>query len=395
MKAIFTTTLFLLVQFIFSQDSKVYTSHEVDTFPQFEGNPCNATIDAEDCFKNQVIQHVGRVVEYPAKALLSKEEGVVYLQFEVDSTGLVKNIRGRSKNEDFKKEAIRTIGLLSNLKPAVKDGKNVPFVFGLPVHFVLPKPQTPKIDYFPQELLVHPNVNNEKDANRYLDALIRNQVIAILNQKSNLSTIRKHSKDTLSIRLSFQVDHEGFAKDKENKVEINSRKLAEKFRNPLTKIPSKLPKFKVLNRKADTIVSVHYFHYLFLPPKEKNGVLVEIDLEEKYEGGTVLEIPIFPGCENLSFEKSMQCFQQKMQEHIKNHFIYPEEALRSGKYGKVYIIFQISEKGTIEKIRTKGPHPILEKEAVRIIEQLPNMTPGKYNGEPIEIPFSIPITFKL
>ncbi len=395
MKIIFTFIVFFSAQLAFSQEKKLYNHHEVDQFPRFEGNPCNGATNQNICFKNQVIQHVGEVVQYPEQALLNKEEGVVYLQFEVDTIGAIKNIKARSKNEDFKNEAVRAIGLLSHLKPAIKDGKNVSFVYGLPVHFILPKPKTPQIEYFPRELLIHPNVSDETAAIEYLNGLIKNKVVAILNQKSNLMAIRKHSKDTLSIRLSIQVNREGHVQNKESQIQINSKKLSEKFRGQISEIPPSLPQFKVLNRKADTIASVHYFDYLFLPPKEKDGILVEIPAEEKYEGGTVWEIPIFPGCENLSYKKAKQCFQLMMQDHITRHFRYPIEAIRSGKSGRVNIIFEITKEGGIDNIRTKGPHKVLEKEAIRIIQQLPKMIPGKNNGKPVVIPFSIPITFKL
>ena len=37
----------------------------------------------------------------------------------------------------------------------------------------------------------------------------------------------------------------------------------------------------------------------------------------------------------------------------------------------------------------------LEKEAKRIIDKLPRMTPGRQRGRPVRVPFSIPITFRL
>jgi protein TonB len=37
----------------------------------------------------------------------------------------------------------------------------------------------------------------------------------------------------------------------------------------------------------------------------------------------------------------------------------------------------------------------LEKEARRIIENLPQMIPGKQRGKAVRVPYSIPITFKL
>ncbi|MDB9850527.1 energy transducer TonB, partial [Flavobacteriaceae bacterium] len=41
------------------------------------------------------------------------------------------------------------------------------------------------------------------------------------------------------------------------------------------------------------------------------------------------------------------------------------------------------------------PDKNLEAEALRIIEKLPKMIPGKQRGRPVRVPFSIPITFKL
>ncbi|NNL01710.1 MAG: energy transducer TonB, partial [Eudoraea sp.] len=46
-------------------------------------------------------------------------------------------------------------------------------------------------------------------------------------------------------------------------------------------------------------------------------------------------------------------------------------------------------------IRYRGPDKNLEKEALRIIEKLPRMTPGKQRARAVRVPFSIPITFKL
>lgn len=103
--------------------------------------------------------------------------------------------------------------------------------------------------------------------------------------------------------------------------------------------------------------------------------------------------PIFPGCENENDLKA--CFQQNMQEHIGKYFKYPDEAQRQGIQGRVSIMFTIDEDGSITNIRKRGPHELLENEAVRIIEKLPRMTPGTYEGKTVKVPFSIPISFRL
>jgi TonB family protein len=105
------------------------------------------------------------------------------------------------------------------------------------------------------------------------------------------------------------------------------------------------------------------------------------------------EVPIFPGCENAEDKKA--CFQEKMQLHIRKNFNYPKEAQDLGIQGRVSLVFSISTDGTIKNIRKRGPHKLLENEAVRIIERLPKMIPGKDGDKTVDVPFSIPITFKL
>ncbi|MDT0539104.1 M56 family metallopeptidase [Croceitalea sp. P059] len=105
------------------------------------------------------------------------------------------------------------------------------------------------------------------------------------------------------------------------------------------------------------------------------------------------EVPIFPGCENATDKRA--CFQESMQNHIRKHFNYPKEAQELDIQGRVSIVFKITENGDVDDIRMRGPDKVLEAEALRIIQRLPKMKPGKQNGKAVSVPFSIPITFKL
>ncbi|MAJ31386.1 MAG: energy transducer TonB [Flavobacteriaceae bacterium] len=105
------------------------------------------------------------------------------------------------------------------------------------------------------------------------------------------------------------------------------------------------------------------------------------------------DVPVFPGCEGSSNKK--KCFQEMMQKHIRKNFRYPEIAQEMGIQGRVNVMFVIQKDGSIGGIRMRGPDKNLEAEALRIINKLPNMTPGKQRGRPVKVPFSIPITFRL
>ncbi len=109
--------------------------------------------------------------------------------------------------------------------------------------------------------------------------------------------------------------------------------------------------------------------------------------------GKVDEVPIFPGCGDEADPR--ECFQQMMHKHISKNFRYPEEAQKQGIQGRVNVMFTIGADGIISNIRMRGPDKLLEAEVARIISRLPQMEPGRHNGKGVNVPYSIPITFKL
>jgi len=124
----------------------------------------------------------------------------------------------------------------------------------------------------------------------------------------------------------------------------------------------------------------------------------EVEMEEVEEDisvpfAVIEDVPVFPGCEGASNKKA--CFQEQMQKHIRKNFRYPEIAQEMGVQGRVSVVFVIQKDGSIGNIRMRGPDKNLEAEAMRIIQKLPKMTPGKQRGRPVKVPFSIPINFKL
>ncbi|WP_445383130.1 energy transducer TonB [Robiginitalea sp. IMCC43444] len=119
----------------------------------------------------------------------------------------------------------------------------------------------------------------------------------------------------------------------------------------------------------------------------------EMDEDIDVPFAVIEDVPVFPGCESESDKRA--CFNEMMQKHIRKNFRYPEIAQEMGIQGRVAVMFTIQKDGSIGNIRMRGPDKNLEAEAMRIIQKLPKMTPGKQRGRPVRVPFSIPITFKL
>ena len=129
-------------------------------------------------------------------------------------------------------------------------------------------------------------------------------------------------------------------------------------------------------------------------------IIEEIEVEEEFDDidvpfAVIEDVPIFPGCESVAKSQRRTCFQDKINQHIRRNFRYPEIAQEMGIQGRVYVNFIIAKDGSITNIRMRGPDKNLENEAQRIISRLPQMTPGKQRGRAVRVPFSIPITFRL
>lgn len=102
--------------------------------------------------------------------------------------------------------------------------------------------------------------------------------------------------------------------------------------------------------------------------------------------------PVWPGCEGTETEKS-NCFNQKLVQHLKEHYKFPKDAKGNFIRGKAVISFNINKEGKVEIISAEGPKKELNEEAKRIIMLIPKMKPGERAGQPVPIKYTVPFTF--
>ncbi|MFY7811719.1 MAG: energy transducer TonB [Flavobacterium sp.] len=132
---------------------------------------------------------------------------------------------------------------------------------------------------------------------------------------------------------------------------------------------------------------------------QENKVNENLEIEKKEEDYSIYEIetvqisPIFPGCE-LSDDK-LNCFKEKINNHIFKRFTYPVEAQEKSIQGKVIINLLIENNGVIIIDSAIGPNIILEKEARRILDKLPIVKPGMQNNKFVGTKLITSVTFKI
>ena len=85
-----------------------------------------------------------------------------------------------------------------------------------------------------------------------------------------------------------------------------------------------------------------------------------------------------------------------LMDFLKENIKYPEQAEREGIEGRVVAGFIVERDGSVSNIEIlKSVHPLLDAEVVRVMSLMPNWIPGRQNGQPVRVKYSLPITFRL
>lgn len=101
--------------------------------------------------------------------------------------------------------------------------------------------------------------------------------------------------------------------------------------------------------------------------------------------------PVWPGCEDNADKK--ECFNKMLMQHIRENIKYSKND--KGEYirGKAIVSMEVNEKGEVIVNKVEGKYPQINKEAKRLMEAIPKMTPGQLAGKPKAIGYTIPINF--
>ena len=98
----------------------------------------------------------------------------------------------------------------------------------------------------------------------------------------------------------------------------------------------------------------------------------------------VEEMPQFPGG------------QEGLMIFLRDNMKYPKEATEKGIQGRVLAKFIVEKDGLVSEPEiVKSVYPALDEEALRVVRCMPKWKPGKQNGKPVRVRFTIPLSFRL
>ena len=341
--------------------SQVFTV--VEEMPVFQGGD-KALM--EFIYKNTV---------YPKNAKDKNIQGRVIVRFVVGADGIVRDAEVLKKvDPELDAEALRVINLIPKWQPGMQGGKPVNVYYSIPITFNLA----------PSGQMNQPRFILSGNDTIYLvvtkKPIFPGGGYALYKFKSDNIKYPDAAKSNLlegSVTVQFIVNENGSISDFQIPASggISPSIDAEALR--VAKLMPAWQPGKENGRVVKVRTSTSFNFYMTSSSNSNVAAPKEVFV-------VVEEMPVFPGGDSTLIK------------FISSNIQYPKNAKEKNIQGRVILKFCVTYEGKITKVGVlKGVNQELDFEAIRVIKMLPQWQPGMQGGKPVNVWFSVPVTFKL
>jgi TonB family protein len=165
---------------------------------------------------------------------------------------------------------------------------------------------------------------------------------------------------------------------------VNAEKVVDvRYDGPQKQITKKGRKNATINMGVDKTILVVETDETKAETPETNTAVGTFEPVQGDVFDVVEEMPQYPGGPQALFE------------FLSNNVKYPEEAEKAGIQGRVIATFVVETDGSISQPTiVKSVDPLLDAEALRVINAMPKWKPGKQNGELVRVKYTVPLSFR-
>lgn len=140
---------------------------------------------------------------------------------------------------------------------------------------------------------------------------------------------------------------------------------------------------RIMNRQATVPVPVQQTEVVPAPETAPVEIAAPLPPEDDKVYQVVEVMPEFPGGET------------ELLKYMAKNVKYPAESVKNKEEGRVSLSFIINKDGSLSDIKVvKSLTPLLDAEAIRVVKDMPNWTPGKVKGKVVRVAYTVPIFFK-
>jgi len=333
----------------------------VQEMPRFPG--CEelegTSKEKEDCGKNKMLEFIYTNLKYPKAARVDGIEGANVVQFVIEKDGsltemnLVRNIGGKTGEA--------TMQVMAKMQadhvwtPGYQNGKAVRVLYTLPVRFKLEDTDSKCCEN--EEIQKALSANDEKRPYFIIDG-----------KELGTGTTDIDAKEIKNVKV---------LKGKEA-----TKAYGEKAKYGVVFVTTKDGKFDVREVKIES-------------PKSTQTVAGEVLR-------FVEEMPRFPGCEDMdgTAQEKEECSKKELLKFIYSNLNYPNEARELGLEGTTVVQFVIDKNGHIKDAKVvRDIQGAFEEELqdllAKMAAQTKSWTPGKQNGEAVNVLYTLPVKYLL
>lgn len=131
-----------------------------------------------------------------------------------------------------------------------------------------------------------------------------------------------------------------------------------------------------------------FFLFAFISNAQDDKQTVQ-PTEDRRDSASIVMMPVevmpqFPGGEDALIK------------YLSKNLKYPANAKKSWIEGTVYVTFLLDKEGKVTEPKIlKSVSEELDAEAIRLVNEMPQWTPGTQNGKPVIVQYNLPVRFKL
>jgi len=123
----------------------------------------------------------------------------------------------------------------------------------------------------------------------------------------------------------------------------------------------------------------------------------DIEIEEVDVPFAVIEkAPVYPECVGENNSKLKKCTSDNIFSFVKNS-LNKKKLLENREPSRyiAYSEFTINKEGKVENIKMRASDKMIENEVIRVLKEIPTLSPGEQKGKNIGTKYSIVIKFKI
>ncbi|MBC8753227.1 energy transducer TonB [Kordia sp. YSTF-M3] len=224
---------------------------------------------------------------------------------------------------------------------------------------------------------------------------LQRATFAFLTPSDVLNVAKSTKQEIIFVNMSLATDNEGKIVKERSSLKFHETEMKALAVEPTTPLEDFQIELAPVSQKQNSYIASH----LFLKIDRENNIFIPLydHIPERVPfSGPEIGV-IYPGCQKATTNKERKrCMAEKISAFVGENFnTRLGKKLKLDGIIRIYVVFKINEQGKAVEIRSRAPHPELEKEAIRVVRRLPRMQPAAIEGVSVNVSYTLPIVFKI